>query len=319
MAITDITLNIIHQEYNAAVLAATSLPEIPEILHRNLIALKNGIPEEDKPVFFNFMDGLVNCYQERKMTFQITDFVTQLNSAVMYIILWLNEEKHAGIDINWYARRKALESDLTKILNKAILDNNATVYIRDRFGIRGILLNNDVSQNNIQKIDIIFNSIKDILVLRDSSDKDDFSEWYHANPEINIMAQFNLDKFLDIPLAITDIRDYIHKPKTNGYQSLQFTLQTTIYSPILPGAKIEFQLRDIDMHNRAEGYTQAESPLLDQSHQTYKNEIDQRITRVFKIDDCSKVKLAGFVNYENQTSDRDGLHFPKHFADRRSQ
>ncbi len=76
------------------------------------------------------MDGLVNCYRERKMTFEITDFVTELNSVVMYIIRWLNEEKQANIDINWYARRKALESDLTKILNKSLLDDDISVYTR---------------------------------------------------------------------------------------------------------------------------------------------------------------------------------------------
>ena len=150
--ITDKTLEIIHREYNVAVNTATSMQEIPEIMHRHLKALKADIPENDSSVFFSFMDGLVNCYRERRMTFEITDFVTELNSVVMYIIRWLNEEKHANIDINWYARRKALESDLTKILNKSLLDDDVSVYIRDRFGIRGILLNKDVQKNNIEKI-----------------------------------------------------------------------------------------------------------------------------------------------------------------------
>ena len=264
--ITDKTLEIIHREYNVAVNTATSMQEIPEIMHRNLKDLKTDIPEEDASVFFSFMDGLVNCYRERKMTFEITDFVTELNSVVMYIIRWLNEEKQANIDINWYARRKALESDLTKILNKSLLDDDISVYIRDRFGIRGILYS----------------------------------------------------FVIDIPFAITDVRDYIHKPKANGYQSLQFTLQTSVYSPILPGAKIEFQLRDLDMHNKAEGYVVAESPEMDQSHKSYKNEIDERISNVFRIDDFAKVNLSGFVSYDDKNADRDGLHHPKHFADRRS-
>lgn len=91
--ITDKTLEIIHREYNIAVGEASSMQEIPEIMHRNLKDLKTDIPEEDASVFFSFMDGLVNCYRERKMTFEITDFVTELNSVVMYIIRWLNEEK----------------------------------------------------------------------------------------------------------------------------------------------------------------------------------------------------------------------------------
>lgn len=316
--ITDKTLEIIHREYNVAVGEASSMQEIPEIMHRNLKDLKTDIPEEDASVFFSFMDGLVNCYRERKMTFEITDFVTELNSVVMYIIRWLNEEKQANIDINWYARRKALESDLTKILNKSLLDDDISVYIRDRFGIRGILLNKDTQKNNIEKIDIIFKAIKDILV-RESPSKDAFVEWYQICPTINKINRFKLDAFLtDIPFAITDVRDYIHKPKANGYQSLQFTLQTSVYSPILPGAKIEFQLRDLDMHNKAEGYVVAESPEMDQSHKSYKNEIDERISNVFRIDDFAKVNLSGFINYDDKNADRDGLHHPKHFADRRS-
>ena len=316
--VTDKTLEIIHREYNLAAQAATTMQEIPELLHLNLKALKADIPKEDSSIFFGFMDGLVNCYRERSMTFELTEFVTELNSTVMYIVRWLNEEENANIDINWYARRKALESDLTKILNKALLDDNVSVYIRDRFGIRGILLNKDIPKNNIEKINIVFQAIKDILVRRDSSYKDSFVEWYHTNPAINEINVFKLDKFLDIPFAITDIRDYINKPKANGYQSLQFTLQTSVYSKILPGAKIEFQLRDLAMHNRAEGNVQAETPELDQSHKSYKNEIDERISKVFKIDDCSKINLTGFVDYEDKDSDRDGLHCPKHFADRRS-
>ena len=72
------------------------------------------------------------------------------------------------------------------------------------------------------------------------------------------------------------------------------------------------------MHNKAEGYVVAESPEMDQSHKSYKNEIDERISNVFRIDDFSKVNLSGFVNYDDKNADRDGLHHPKHFADRRS-
>ena len=65
-SVTDKTLEIIHREYNVAVGTASSMQEIPEIMHRNLKALKADIPEEDSSVFFSFMDGLVNCYRERK-------------------------------------------------------------------------------------------------------------------------------------------------------------------------------------------------------------------------------------------------------------
>ncbi len=317
-SITDKTLEIIHREYNLAVSNTNSITDIPKIMHSNLKKLSASIPTEDHSVFLNFLDGLVNCYRERLMTFEITGFVTNLNSTIMYIIRWLNESQHANIDINWYARRKALESDLTKILNKSLEDDSVSVYIRDRFGLRGILLNQGSSDENIEKIDIIFSSILDILV-RDSPSKDAFTHWYWNNPSLTKLDLYTLDTFLfDIPFAITDIKNYIRDPKPNGYQSLQFTLQTSVYSPVLPGVKIEFQLRDLDMHNRAEGYVLAENPEQDQSHKSYKKEIDERVSNVFKIDDFSKVSLPGFVNYDDKTSDRDGLHYPKHFSDRRS-
>lgn len=317
-SITDKTLEIIHREYNVAVSSTSGITEIPKIMHMNLRELSPSIPQEDTSVFLNFLDGLVNCYRERLMTFEITDFVTELNSVIMYIIRWLNESQHANIDINWYARRKALESDLTKILNKSLEDDSVSVYIRDRFGLRGILLNPGTTAENIEKINLIFRSIRDILV-RESPSKDSFTRWYRSNPKLSKLNYYNLDTFLfDIPFAITDIKDYIRNPKPNGYQSLQFALQTSVYSPVLPGVKIEFQLRDLDMHNRAEGYVLAETPEQDQSHKSYKKEIDERISNVFKIDDFSKVSLPGFVNYDDKTSDRDGLHYPKHFSDRRS-
>lgn len=316
--VTDKTLAIFHREYNLAAQAATTMQEILEIMYQNLKKLKSDIPEEDLPVYLRFMDGLRNCYKERQLTFEITDFVTELNSVVMYLIRWLNEEKHANIDINWYARRKSLESDLTKILNKSLQDNDVSVFIRDRFGLRGILLNKDTQENNINKIDLIFQTIKDVLV-QDSPTREAFARWYQNNTRINKITKFMLDTFLEeVPFAVTDVKNYIKNPKANGYMSFHFALEISIYSQFFPGIKIEFQLRDLGMHLRAEGIIPAESPDKDQSHKSYKNEIDERISKVFRIDDFSKVNLPGFVDYNDKTSDRDGLHFAKHFADRRS-
>ena len=308
------TLSFLHNKYQLALQQSSNILEIVKNLFS--ILKDEEVSEADAEAFDSFIDGLRGCYRFREKTFVITNVITYITITIMYIILWLNENNNIHLDINWYSRRKSLESELTKILRKSA--ENSSINIRDRFGIRGILLNKDVQKNNIEKIDIIFKAIKDILV-RESPSKDAFMEWYQTNPTINKINRFELDAFLvDIPFAITDVRDYIHKPKANGYQSLQFTLQTSVYSPILPGAKIEFQLRDLDMHNRAEGYVVAENPEMDQSHQSYKNEIDERISKVFRIDDFAKVNLSGFVNYDDKNADRDGLHHPKHFADRRS-
>lgn len=317
--ISNETLALLHREYNDVTNKAKTLPEIPKMLYFNLKEKSEIIPEEDSDIFWTFMDGLKKCWEQRERTFEITDFITDLNSVIMYIIRFLNETKNAGIDIDWYGRRKALDRELTKILNKSVFDTASSAFIRDRFGLRGILMVKETTPQTINQIQVIYKSIGTILA-KDTPLKGEFINWYKENPDINYLAKTKLDIILDLPFEIISVKDYISHPKENGYQSLQFTLQTTSLSKILPGFQIEIQLRDLLMHNRAEGLIEPESPELDQSHLSYENEIDPRIAGVFVIDDCSLVKLPGFVDYknENKFADRDGLHSPKHFSDRRS-
>ena len=311
--ITKTTLDLIHREYQVAALKSDKMVQIVKNLYKGLSEQIENVPQEDIDTFCSFLDGLECCQIERSMTFEITDFFTDLNSTLMYIIKWLNDAKNQDIDINWYGRRKSLESDLTKMLYKSCnSDNHESVSIRDRFGLRGILLNEDSKETRIHKIYVVYKAIVDILTKKNSPVKGKFIEWYQNNPSVNKLAQCKLNIILSIPFQISSeyLKDYIANPKKNNYQTLQFTLEIAMYSEILSGAKIEIQLRDLEMHNVAEFGSAA--------HTDYKDEIDKKIQETFVLENFSELHLSGFTNYEQKYDDRDGLHYPKHFADRRS-
>lgn len=304
-SMTQATLDLINREYQKAVKKSTKMYQIVEILYDNLFNNVKLVDPEDIETFWSFLDGLRNCMIERSMTFEITDFFTDLNSTLMYIIKWLNKDQNQEIDLNWYGRRKSLKSDLTKILEKACNSEYDTVSIRDRFGLRGILLNKDAEKERVKKIYIAFRAIIDILTKTKSPQKERFVEWYQHNSSINKLARCKLDIILNIPFKIETetLKDYIAAPKDNNYRTLQFTLGIAMHSDILPGAKIEIQLRDLEMHQDAE-YGSA-------SHDAYKDKVDKRL-KVFELpDNRSEINLIGF-----DEEDRIGLEDPKHFADR---
>jgi hypothetical protein len=140
----------------------------------------------------------------------------------------------------------------------------------------------------------------------------DFIEWYQSHNEISMYAKSRLNLILSIPFKVGEntVKDYIKNPRLNGYQSLHFSLLVACYSETLSGFHVEFQLRDTNMHQNAE--------VGSASHIKYKDETDALIRNVFHFDDCSKLKLPGFTDYEKWDEDRDGLHYAKHFADIRS-
>lgn len=309
---TKTTLDLIHREYQIAVIESYQMLEIVEKLYSSLSTKIKSVSQEDLDAFSSFLDGLETCLIERKMTFELTDFFTDVNSLLMYIVKWLNDTQHRHIDINWYGRRKALESELTKILDKSCDPSIQFFSIRDRFGLRGILLNKVCQEKRIEIIYTVYTAVVDILVKRNSLTRNEFFQWYHKNSQISKLAQAKLDILLEIPFKIPEeyLKDFIANPKSNTYQTLQFTLEIAMYSEILPGAQIEVQLRDLEMHYNAE-FGQA-------SHTEYKDEIDKCIQETFVLEDFSNLHLSGFCDYKQQYEDRDGLHYPKHFSDRRS-
>ena len=160
------TLALIHEAYGIATRNEKDLPQIASSFYDELVKIKDSIPSTDKDFYFKYMAGVKTCYQERERTFEITNLITYINILVCYIICWLNttpkvvldslsEESHIeefNLDARIISRRKALESELKKILRKALKNDhimrNREYYsyspelsctIRDRFGFLCIL------------------------------------------------------------------------------------------------------------------------------------------------------------------------------------
>lgn len=311
LTMTHATLELIHREYQVALKTSNNPLEIVENLY-SLLEVEE-VSQKDSNSFDTFLDGLKGCIQSRKKTFEITNIATYLNITMLYVILWLNTTENLRIDINWNARRKALESDLTKILRKANSDSSVSANIRDRFGLRGILLNNFPEETAIQYIYKIFEAISGIVASKNRKLRKCFMAWIENNSQINPLDKVIVQFILDTPFAIDFLKDFIVNPKPNGYQSLQFTLIIPLYSALLPGCQFEIQLRTQRMHEVAEKGSA--------SHNEYKEKNlpkeDPYILEVFKVEDFNQLNIVGFKSYNSPEDDKDGIHFPKEVFNRR--
>ncbi len=301
---TKETLDFIHQAYIMSVEAPKTL-NIIDILKGLSSNLSNYVsPDEDSEEFELFLRNIESSIRIRQKTFQLTNMVTDIVFTMIYIAIWGNREKDLDIDINIVARRKSLESELTKLLEKS--------ESHDKFGIRGIVLNNDSGDDHIEINKLVKFSIfvRNILAKGNRKDFRDFSDWVKNNPKIDTHTKERLSHLLKIPFRICNVKDYINNPKKNGYQSLHFILVTEMYSDVLPGSEFEFQFRTNQMHQHSVN-GQAK-------HETYKQQsIDNTIKNVFKIEDFSKVHIIGFTSYNSPDDDIDGIHWSKQLVNRR--
>ena len=301
---TQETLDLIHTSYQQALSQSSNILQIVE----NLFAILNDVEvcNADAEAFDAFIDGLRGCHKIRNKTFVITNQVTYINITLMYVILWLNSTQNLCYDINLYARRKSLESDLRKILEKSIDCSDISANIRDRFGLRGIILNEFSNEQAKEYIYTLFNAISGILAGRNRKTKKAFIEWFEANPMIPQSDKDTLRGVLAIPFYVDFVKDYIKEPKPNGYESLQFTMCVPMYSDVLPGFQLEIQLRSEEMHKIAVSGSAA--------HKDYKEA--QRLRKVFVVDDFSSLNITGFTSC-NKEDDKDGIHNSKEFFNRR--
>lgn len=296
------TLDRIHQAYvNVCENSKThNIIDILVGLHDDLLSY---IPlKEDQEEFDIFLRNVERSIQIRRKTFEITNLVSDVLFCMMYITIWANEVRDKDLDLNLIARRKSLESELIKLLEKD--------EVHDRFGVRTILLNQDNEDTNIKKLRTFSNYCINIFASRNRKDLNDFTNWVKSNPNINDYTRERLIYILNIPFSFTRYKDYIKNPKSNGYMSIHYSLVVDIYSDVLPGAEIEFQFRTNAMHQAA-----VNSPK--QSHQNYKNEISDAHRSVFTIEDFSKVNIIGFTSYNSVDDDIDGVHFFKKIFNRR--
>lgn len=305
---TKETLKLIHRSYQEALEMSENILETVQNLYNILDELE--VAKEDSSTFDSFLDGLRGCINSRKKTFEITNMITYVNITFMYIILWLNKTQNVNIDINWYSRLKSLESELSKLLRKS--NSNLSANIRDRFGLRGILLNNDSDEVVKDYIYLIFDAISGIVAAKNRKARKEFIEWIDNNNGITDIDKSIIEQVLKIPFYIDYVKDFIHSPKPNNYQSLQFTMAIQMYSEVLPGCQFEVQLRSMKMHEEAVYGTA--------SHENYKKyredglQDEDPILKVFCVDDFSKVHVKGFSSYDSQEHDKAGIHFANKFS-----
>lgn len=315
---TQKTLYLIHQSYQEALEKSKNIIQIVQNLYD--ILLDAEVPDEDSKAYDAFIDGLRNCLRIRKMTSDITDTVTYITITIMHIIKWLNIEKETNIDVILHGRRKSLESDLTKLLRKS--NKTLSAKIKDRFGLRGILLNESEEQA-IEYIYLIEDSITGILAAKNRKMRKEFTEWVQNSNHVNPVNKIVINEVLKIPFDVDGRKDYIKGQKQNGYKSLHFILTIEPYSDVIPGSHLEIQLRTKKMDDIA-NYGSA-------SHNEYKKyheddldwdssddiQEDNPLLNVFVVDDFSKVNIPAFKSYNCKEDDEDGIHFSKEFADRR--
>ena len=313
------TLDLIHRSYQEAVANSGNIIQIVQNLYT---ILENAeVDDVDSRTYDAFIDGLRNCLRIRKMTSEITDTVTYITITIMHIIKWINHSEQIDIDIILHGRRKSLESDLTKLLRKS--NKTLSAKIRDRFGLRGILLNESEEQA-IEYIYLIEDYITGILAAKNRKMRKHFIEWINTSHSVTPINKVVINQVLKIPFDVDGRKNYIKDQKRNGYESLHFILTIEPYSDVIPGTHLEVQLRTKRMDDVA-NYGSA-------SHDEYKKYMDEDIDvdtsedsfqednpllNVFVVDDFSKVHIPGFKSYNCKQDDEDGIHFSKEFADRR--
>lgn len=305
------TLEVLHQVFQEVIHESHDILEISDNYYTALLKHKNEIPAEERMLFYEFIDGLKGCINYRQKTFAIMNAVTYINIALLYIIIWLINNGN-DIDVFLIARRKALESDLFKILRKALKNDyriksgyssssELSANIRDRFGFLFIVNNKENSREYIYEI---YNSaILGILCGKNPEMKDEFIEWLHSHPHIPKLERDMVLNVLDIPFAFEHLKDFIKEPKPNSYQTLQGTLRIEMYSEILPGCMMEIQIRDYEMHHVAISGSA--------SHVGYKCEFDgpefeginlQKLSKVFTVENNEVLNIPGFSNPKNPSS-----------------
>lgn len=304
---TDKTLDLIHRNYQAAVEASNNILDIVQNLYQMLSEF--DIPDEDIDEFDTFLAGLKSSIETRKKTFEMTNLVTEINFAIIFIVVWLNNTQNKQIDINLIARRKSLESELTKLLEKSCTTPSAN--IRDRFGLRGIILNTIPPEEAVKLVFIVSDSVIGILTKKNRKKVTDFLEWLDKTQIANFLEKERIKFILQLPFKVEYVKDFINEPKPNDYQTLQYTLTLEMYSQVLPGAQLEIQFRTTHMHENAISGSASHSRVYKASPEKAK------YRNVFLVNNFSNVHIVGFTSYSSTDTDIDGVHFPKLLLSRR--
>ena len=333
------TLEQIHSAYQVAVGNSDTSLEIPLKFHDVLSSIQHDIPLEDKHFFFKFMAGVNTCHKERKSTFQVNNFLTMLNILVCYIICWINTtpeilkktlpsvmfnfDKGFGFDYDAFLilRRKALESDLFKILKRSLridhytrnLDSYPSIgefsaTIRDRFGFLCIIQNDFADKNEERNaIDALRMVLNGILCEQDPGLRSEFIAWLKTFNSLDcMMCEILLEKY---SFSVGHFKDYVRFPK-GKYETQQWTFKVEHSSMDHGGLEFEFQLRTKRMHKNAT------DPSSSAAHTRHKDNFDatefkgldiELLKRIIFIDDFDSINISGLSKYPSASSITIGL------------
>lgn len=336
------TLELIRNSFVRAL--QTPCKDNPDI-ERYLLSLlsKAEILEEDISKMDFFLVGLQDSIHIREQTMDYTELCADIMHATVYIIIWINEhhpdwlkDKQEGLDVCLSSRRKALESELPKRLEKA--DKLVPPNIDDMFGIRYIVCN---PQNGIFLCCILAQKVFNILCNFSRKERDDFVEFIKNN--FNEATQSRISRVLEIPFQLKEIHrsdspeefdpknfeefdfeipkesdrkilrnfenymKFYFDPKKNGYQSIHFVLEIPSSSKSMPGAKIEIQFRTEKMDYYANN-------VISKAH---KDKVS-KYKRYFHLSkaETARNRIRAFFGY-SVYNDLDGLHNAKLFYSRR--
>lgn len=235
---TEQTLKFLHDSYNHA---AQQSRDILEIITNFYDILCNYTPEnaEDTAEFDMFLRNIFSSIKYREKTYHMTNFLIDVAFTIMHIAVWMNQTQNADIDVNLTGRRKSLESELEKLLTKQS--------IHDLFGMRAIILNNNSPEDSKNKLYMFASMITGILTKSNRKAFKNFSIWIEQN-SLELSSKERLKNILKMPFKIIIFKDYVVSPKENDYQSIHYVFTLESFSPILPGAEFELQLRTNYMH-----------------------------------------------------------------------
>ena len=237
-------------------------------IERHLLELLSSaeISEEDVPKMDFFLTGISNSISIREQTMDYTELCADIMHTTIYIIIWINEfhsewldgkDYYEGLDVLLSSRRKALDSELPKRLEKA--DKLMPPNIDDMFGIRYVVSN---PQNSVFLCCILAQKVFNILCNFSRKEKEDFVEF--IKNKFNASTQARISRILEIPFQLKEIHrsdspeefqpekfeeyhfelptdadrkilknfsnymKFYFDPKKNGYQSIHFVVKVNI-------------------------------------------------------------------------------------------
>lgn len=258
--------------FNACLHSVCSKPISPTILLNNFyMILRNNIldlqekGELSTELFCSlnlFLQGVKSCIEARRITAYIADkYLKDLIHTGILIQQWQAEVKGIPSHVKMVLRRKSIESDLTKILDKAL--QNEDPEVKDRFGftmitydntnidqlyhfcetftgiVTGIFYNmqqeflnwvdknNNLSDREKKSVQMIIKSelrLKNRGQMHDSSrDKDGNVKIFDPEKYPNVVVPKSPKFFFSY-----GFKDYVKEPKDNSYQALQCVFELSV-------------------------------------------------------------------------------------------